>query len=447
MEAAVILARIKFAFTIGFHFIFPAITIGMAWIILYMITRYWRGGEELYGQMARFWVKIFGVTFAMGVATGITMEFQFGMNWSEYSRFVGDIFGAPLAAEGIFSFFLESTFLGILLFGWKRFSKKTLWLASLMVAVGATLSAFWILAANSWQQTPAGYHIVNSRAELTSFLQAVFNPSTIPRFFHTVVGAMITGAFFMMGMSAWYLIRGKHKELAARSLKITLTVAFFFSILQLFTGHLHGVQVARTQPEKLAVLEGHFETHRRAPALLFGIPSRSAEKVYLPIKIPGLLSVFAYGDANAVVAGLKDYPKEDWPPFVLTFYPFHIMVALGGIMLLFTAFGMYLLIKERLYDHKKFLKWALYAIPLPHIANQLGWMSAEVGRQPWAVYHLLRTKDAVSISVPAFQIFLALVFLVIVYAILFLIWVYVLRLLLERGPGDSKLNAEAEGSG
>ena len=223
---AVLLARIQFALTVGFHYIFPVITIGMAWMIVWMLTRHLRTGEPIYQRMARFWIRVFALSFAIGVATGITMEFQFGMNWARYSKFVGDIFGAPLAAEGIFAFFLESSFLGVLLFGEQRVSRRVYWFSSLMVAVGSTLSGFWIVVANSWQQTPAGYHIVNGRAELLDFWAAVFNPSTLPRYFHTIDGALVGGAFFILGLSAWFLLRGEHQEFARKSLTMALVAGF-----------------------------------------------------------------------------------------------------------------------------------------------------------------------------------------------------------------------------
>ena len=275
----VLLSRIQFALTVGFHFIFPPLTIGLAWLIVWFMTKYKNTGDDFYRSLSRFWIKLFTVSFAIGVATGITMEFQFGTNWAEYSRFVGDIFGAPLAAEGIFAFFLESSFMGVLLFGWNRLSRKTLWFASLMVAVGSTLSAFWIIVANSWMQTPTGFHIVAGRAELTNFWLAVFNPSTIPRYLHTVCASLITGAFFMLGVSAWYLLKKRHLNFAKSSLKAALVIAFISSIFQLGIGHAHAIQVAFTQPEKLAAIEGIFDTQTRAPALVFGIPNKTEGRI------------------------------------------------------------------------------------------------------------------------------------------------------------------------
>jgi cytochrome d ubiquinol oxidase subunit I len=431
---AVLLSRIQFALTVGFHFLFPPLTIGLSWLIFWMMSRWKKTGEDLYRNMARFWLRIFTLSFVVGVATGITMEFQFGTNWSEYSRFVGDIFGAPLAAEGIFSFFLESTFIAVLIFGWKRLSTKTLWFASLMVAVGTTLSAFWILVANSWQHTPRGYHIVGGRAELTNFWAAVFNPSTLPRFLHTVDGAVITGSFFMLGIGAYYLLKGRHLEFAKRSLQVGLIVGFVASVFQLGLGHFHAVQVAFTQPEKLAAIEGVFDTQRSCPALIFGIPDKNAEKTHAAVKIPGLLSLLAFGSLEAEVKGLKDFPKDEWPPLFLTFYPFHLMVVLGTYFILLTAVGMFLLWRQKLYDNRIFLKFALWSIPLPFIANELGWISTEVGRQPWAVYHLLKTKEAVSVTVPAAQILFSIIMFLLIYSLLFAVWIYLVRRELKRGP-------------
>lgn len=439
---ALILSRIQFALTAGFHFIFPPVTIGLAWLIFWFMTKYKRTGVDTYRRLTRFWIRLFAITFVMGVASGITMEFQFGTNWSRYSRFVGDIFGAPLAAEGVFAFFLESSFLAVLVYGWNRFSMKALWFASLMVALGATLSAFWILAANSWQQTPAGYHIVNNRAELTSFLEAVFNPSTLPRFLHTVDGAMVTGALFMLGISAWYVYKKRHLEIAKESLKISVIVAFVFSVLQLGVGHFHAVQVAHTQPEKLAAFEGLFETQKYAPVLVFGIPHEDTETVSAAIRLPGLLSLLAFGSMEAEVKGLKAFPKEERPPLQLTFYPFHIMVALGMYFIAFTSFGVFMLWRGKLFENKLFLCLGILSIPLPFIANELGWVAAEVGRQPWIVYRLLRTRDAFSPMVPASQVLFSIILFALVYLLLFACWIFLLRREIRKGPEDAVAHKE-----
>jgi cytochrome d ubiquinol oxidase subunit I len=438
----VLLSRIQFALTIGFHFIFPPLTIGLSWLIFWIMTKYKKTREEIYRKMARFWIKIFTLSFAIGVATGIVMEFQFGTNWSEYSRFVGDIFGAPLAAEGIFAFFLESSFLALLVLGWNRLSVRIHWFSSLMVAFGSTLSALWIIIANSWQQTPAGFEVVGGRAVLTNFWAAAFNPSAIPRYLHTVDAALISGAFFMMGLSAWFFLKGRHMEFAKRSLKLSLIVAFITSVLELGLGHYHAVQVANTQPEKLAAYEGLFETQTQAPMILFGIPDAEAETVHAAIRVPGFLSFLTDFDFDAEVQGLKDFPKDEWPPLGLTFFPFHLMFIIGMYFILITLIGMFLLWKNKLYENKLFLKIIFWSIPLPIIACELGWIAAEVGRQPWIVYHLLKTRDAVSISVPAWQVLFSIIIFVLIYILLFFVWIYLLKRQLHQGPEEG---ASAQG--
>jgi cytochrome d ubiquinol oxidase subunit I len=434
----VLLARIQFALTIGFHFIFPPLTIGMAWMLVWMFSKYKNTGDQFWRSLSRFWMKVFALSFAAGVATGIVMEFQFGTNWSEYSRFVGDIFGAPLAAEGIFTFFLESTFLGVLLFGWKKVSRKTLWFASLMVAIGSTLSAFWIIAANSWQQTPAGYHIVVTegfeRAELTNFWAAVFNPSTLPRYFHTVDGALITGTFFMIGIAAWFLIRGKNLKFAKESIKAALVVGFIAALIQLPLGHWHAVQVSHTQPAKMATFEGLFESQENAPVLLFGIPDAENETVHAKIAIPGLLSMLVYNDPSQRVQGLDDFPKDEWPPMGLTFWSFHFMVYLGMYFIAFTGLGLLLWWRGMLWKAKWYHYIAMITMVLPIITNELGWIAAEVGRQPWIVYGLMRTNEGASLSVGANQILLSIIMFTIVYIILFFVWVFLVRHQMNKGP-------------
>jgi cytochrome d ubiquinol oxidase subunit I len=434
----VFLSRLQFGLTAGFHFIFPPLTIGLSWLIFWMMTKYKNTDDDFYRRMARFWIKLFVVSFAVGVATGITLEFQFGTNWSNYSRYVGDIFGAPLAAEGVFSFFLESTFLGVLIFGWNRVSKKALWFSSLMVAVGATLSAFWIIVANSWQQTPAGFAIRNGRAELTDFWAAVFNPSTVPRYLHTVDAAIMTGAFFVVGVSAWYLLKGRHTEFAQRSLRMGLIVAFVSSLIQLPIGHHHGAQVARTQPEKLAAMEGIFKTQRRAPSLVFGILDKTNEVVRARIAIPGLLSLLAHGNLDAEVIGMEAFKPEDRPPLPYTFYTFRLMVLLGFWAIGLSGVGLILLWRKTLYKARWFLKLALWTIPFPFLGSQLGWFSAEVGRQPWAVYRLLRTSEATSPTVPAAQILFSIIAFALIYSLLFAVWVFLLKREIVHGPEEEE---------
>lgn len=421
---AELLSRIQFGITAGFHFIYPPLTIGLGTLIAFIEYRYLKTNDEIYKKMADFWAKLFAINFVIGVATGIVMEFEFGTNWSNYARFVGDIFGAPLAAEGIFAFFLESTFLGLYLVGKNRLSRFMRFFSFLMVAFGSTLSALWILIANSWQQSPTGFKVEGGRAVLTNFWQAVFNPTMPSMFLHTVDASYITGAMFMAGISAYFLIKGKNLELAKRSLKLAVIFGVIVSILQLFPfGDESARVVARTQPEKLASFEGLFKTQSKAPLLVFGIPNPSQHKMLVEVGIPGALSFLAYHNVNAVVKGINAFPENDLPPMAFTFYTFHLMVALGTLFILTFLVGIYLLYKKKIYTTKPFLTALWIFIPLPYIANELGWITTEVGRQPWAVYGLLRTKDAFS-PIPAGDVWLSLIGFVAVYAILFGTFLY-----------------------
>lgn len=424
---AVTLSRIQFGLTVGFHFLFPPLTIGLSWFIFGFMNRYKNTGDEVYKNMAQFWTKMLTTTFVIGVASGIAMEFQFGTNWARYSRFVGDIFGAPLAIEAIFTFFLESTFLAVLILGWDKFSVGVQWLSSMLVAVGATLSAFWILVANSWQQTPAGFVIEHDHARLTNFATAVFNPSTIQRFIHTIDASLMTGSFFILGISAAYILRGKQNEFVMRSFKSALIIAFIASCTQLVTGHFHGMQVAATQPAKLAAYEGIFTTQRRAPLLIIGIPNPDTETTRSIISVPGMLSFLSFWDINAEVKGLKAFPKSDRPPVLISFYTFHVMVALGIGFIGLTGLGILTLWMKRLFSIKILLVLMVIAVPFPFIANELGWIATEVGRQPWVVYYFLRTSNAASPSVPAAHIFFTTLVFTLIYALLFFLWIYILN--------------------
>ncbi|MFH2036739.1 MAG: cytochrome ubiquinol oxidase subunit I [Candidatus Zixiibacteriota bacterium] len=422
----VLLARLQFALTIGFHFIFPPISIGLAWMLVIVEWIGWRKKDPVYRRVGKFFAKLLALTFAVGVATGIVMEFQFGTNWAEYSKFVGDIFGAPLAAEGVFAFFLESTFLGLYLFGRGKVSDGVHWFSIFMVAFGATISAFWILVANSWQQTPAGFIIQNGRAEMTSFVEAVFNPSTMIRFYHTIDAALITGVFVMAGVASYLLLKKNSVEVAKKALKLAVIVGLAASLLELYPfGHEHAVQVAKTQPEKLAALEGIIDGQTKAPMLPFGVPSGKPPHIYLPIEIPGLLSWMIYGDTEAYIQGVNDFSPEEIPPIFLTFVSFHNMVLLGMLFIGLTALGVWLLYKKKIYETRWYLKLLLYAMPLPVIACQLGWITAEVGRQPWAVYKVLKTADAISLNVSAGEILFSIVLFGVIYLLLGALYIYI----------------------
>jgi len=434
---ALFLSRLQFALTIGFHFLFPPLTIGLAWLIVIMEWRGWKRGDEDYVRAGKFFGKILGLTFAVGVASGIVMEFQFGTNWARYSKFVGDIFGAPLAAEAIFAFFLESTFLGLYLFGRKRVSKGVHWFSALMVAVGSTLSAFWIIVANSWQQTPAGFEIRNGRAELTSFADAVFNASTWPRFFHTFDACLIAGAFLVAGISAHLVVKNNAAEVARKSLRLSLIFGLVVSLLALFpTGDWHAKQVARTQPEKFAAMEGLTKGQTRAPLAVFGIPSEEPPRLDFKVGIPGVLSLMAFGDMDAHVPGIEDLREEGHPtpPLVATFVSFHTMVGLGTLFIILSLLGVFLLYRKKLLDTRWYLKLLLWMIPLPLIACEFGWIVAEVGRQPWVVYRVLKTQDAYSANVTGGEVLFSIVMFGLIYLALGALYVYTLASIVKRGP-------------
>ena len=435
---AVLLARLQFAMTIGFHFLFPPITIGLAWILVLFEWQGWKRNDATALRVARFFGNILALTFAVGVATGIVMEFQFGTNWAQYSKFVGDIFGAPLAAEGVFAFFLESGFLGLYLFGRNRVGKGLHWFSSLMVAVGATLSAFWIIVANSWQQTPAGYSLnaLEHRAELTDFWAAVFNPSTLPRYFHTVDAALIAGAFLMAGVSAYLILHNRQTDLAKKSMRVAIIFGVIVSCMEIFPfGHAHGRQVAATQPEKFAAMNGLYTSQEGAAIVIFAVPINTPPpELRAELKIPGLLSWLAFGDAHAHVQGINEFPAENIPPLWLTFVSYHNMVLLGvyfvGIMILSTV----LLLKGVFWKKRWLLRLFVISIPLPLAACELGWMAAEVGRQPWIVYHLMRTSEAFSPVLSEGQVWFSLILFTLIYAFLGVTYVYLFRKKLLAGP-------------
>ena len=444
------LSRIQFALTIMFHYIFPPLTIGLG-VLMVVIESIWMVKKDpLYEAMAQFWTKVFAVNFAMGVATGIVMEFEFGTNWSRYSKFVGDVFGSALAAEGIFAFFLESGFLSILVFGWGKVSRKLHYISTVMVCLGSIFSSIWITVANSWQQTPAGYHIVKTatgfmRAEITDFWAMVFNPSTIPRLLHVWIGAFLLGSFFALSVCAFYILKGKHIEFAQKNFKIALVYAALVSLLAGATGHLQACEVAYNQPAKLAAMEAHFVTGTGGTGLYaFGLPDPAEKKVNFGFAFPNMLSLLVYFDPNKPVAGLDKFPKEDWPPIVIPFMSFHLMVALGGYFIAVTMLALFLWWRGKLFE-TRWLLWAFVFSTIPAIlANELGWVTAEVGRQPWVVYGLLRTSEGFSQAVPASHILGSIIMFSFVYALLFWVWVYVLHQKILHGPEPVKVVAEGD---
>jgi cytochrome d ubiquinol oxidase subunit I len=437
-----ILARIQFAFTIAFHYIYPPLSIGLSINLVIMEALWLITGRAIYHQMAKFWTKVFALTFAIGVATGIVMEFEFGTNWATYSRYVGDVFGSALAAEGIFAFFLESGFLAVLLFGWDKVGRKVHFFSTCMVCLGAHFSAIWIIVANSWQQTPAGYHIVGeglrARAEITDFWAMVFNPSSMDRLSHTVCGAWQAGAWLVVSVSAWYLLKNKYLDFAGRSLKIGLAVALASSLLQLVTGHQSADGVSRNQPAKLAAFEGHFET-APAPQYLFGWVDAKGERFRFGVAIPGLLSYLIHGDAKKPVTGLRDFPPEDRPPVNFVFQTYHGMVAIGFSLIGLALLAMWQLWRGSLFSQRWLLGLLVPSVLGPQLANQLGWFSAEVGRQPWIVYGLLRTSEGLSKVVRSEAIVASLLMFTFVYVLLFAVFVYLLNHKIQHGPDEADL--------
>lgn len=436
-----ILSRLQFAFTIIFHYIFPPFSIGTGLCLVVMEGMYLKTKNPAYEQMAKFWTKIFAANFSIGVASGIVMEFEFGTNWATYSRFVGDIFGSPLAAEGIFAFFLESGFLAVLLFGWNRVSSRMHFLATCMVFLGSMMSGFWIVVANSWMQTPAGFEVVGegvaAKAVITDFWAMIFNPSTVIRFSHTICGAFIQGSFLVLSVSSYYLLKGRHLPIAKRSLNISLTVAFLSSVLMFFLGHEQAKEVAIYQPEKLAAYEGHYETGKNVPLYLFGWTDVEEQKTY-GIAIPGMLSYLIGHSTDTEVKGLNDYPREDWAPAGFVFQTYHLMVGIGMFLIALTALGMFFRVRNKLADKPWMLKIFIASVILPVLANQLGWISAEVGRQPWIVYHLLRTSEAVSKTVKAEEVLASIIMFLFIYVALFFTWLFVLNKEIKHGPEDQE---------
>ena len=450
-----LLSRIQFGFTVAFHYIYPPLSIGLGIVLVLMEGLWLRTRLAIYHDMARFWTKIFGLTFALGTATGIVMEFEFGTNWATYSRYVGDIFGSALAAEGIFAFFLESGFLALLLFGWDKVGPKMHFFATCMVCLGAHFSAVWIIVANSWQQTPAGFHIVgqglHARAQVTDFWAMVLNPSTLDRLSHTVMGAWQAGAWFVVSVSAWYLLKRRHVEFAQRSLKIGLLLAVVAAVLQLVTGDLSAKEVAHYQPAKLAAYEGHFHTGP-GDMYLFGWVNEDKQRVNFGISLPGMLSWLTYGDATRPVTGLDEFKPGDRPPINFVFQTYHAMVAIGMGLIGLGFLGLFLwwrglLFSESRWIRKLVLPAMVVAVLGPQFANQLGWFSAEVGRQPWIVYNLLRTSDALSKVVKADAVLTSLILFTLIYALLFGLFIFLLNEKIQHGPdseGDLPFKSDAE---
>jgi len=441
-----ILARIQFAFTVAFHYIYPPLSIGLGLIMVIMEGLYLKTGNKQYEVLTRFWLKIFAITFGIGVATGIIMEFEFGTNWAVYSRYVGDIFGSALAAEGLFAFGLESAFLGVLIFGWNRVSPKVHFISTIGVFFGSMFSAVWIVVANSWQQTPAGYHIVgegfDARAEVTDFWAMVFNPSSVDRIIHVWQGAFLAGAFLVLSVHAYYLLHGRYVVISKKAFKIALGLATVFSLTQLLSGHSSADGVAENQPAKLAAMEGHYEKSASADLYLFGWVNNDTQEV-TGIKLPGGLSFLVHQDFEKPITGLNAFPKEDRPGQVNAVFQFyHIMISIGMFFIFLTLYASFLWWRGKLFDKRWLLRIFTFSVLLPQIANQAGWFAAEMGRQPWIVYGHLRTSEGFSQEVSSHQILFSLILFLAIYTLLFLLFIYSLNKKIKLGPYNEAENSD-----
>jgi cytochrome bd ubiquinol oxidase subunit I len=427
------LSRLQFAFATFIHFIFVPLTLGLSVIVAVMETKYVRTGDETYKRMAKFWGKLFLINFALGIVTGITLEFQFGTNWSRYSAFVGDIFGSLLAIEATAAFFLESTFIGVWVFGWEKLSPKMHAVAIWLVAISSNVSALWIILANGFMQHPVGYVIQNGRAELSNFITVITNGYAWNAFLHTVTGAWALAGFFVVGVSAWHLLRRQSVDFFTKSFRIGAGFALVFSLLVAVVGHRQGNIVAEVQPAKMAAMESLWDTQKNAPMYLFAIPDADKGGNSIEIgRIPSILSIMAFNDPSAVVKGLKDFPKEDRPPVGLTFVSFRLMVTLGVAMLILGVLA-FIMRHQPVESSPTMLKLLTLAIPLPYLALQAGWAVAEVGRQPWIVYGIMRTRDAVS-PLATSQVAISLVAFFVVYILLAAVDIFLLTKFARKEP-------------
>lgn len=438
----VMLARIQFAFTVSFHIIFPAFTIGLSAFIAVLLLMWRWKGEEKFHRLARFWTKIFAVSFAMGVVSGIVLSYQFGTNWSRFSEFSGNVIGPLIGYEVLTAFYLEATFLGILLFGWNRFPDWLITTSAVLVAIGTATSAFWILSANSWMQTPAGHEIRDGVAYPVDWLQIVFNPSFPYRFAHMVNAAYLTTAAVVLAVGARYLLAGRHVEESRTMLRMAVGMIAISAPLQLFIGDLHGLNTLEHQPAKVAAMEGHWSEADPGDLVLFGIPDERARTNRFEVAIPKVGALILTHDWDGTYLGITDFPEDEWPPVANVFFNFRLMVGIGLLLIAAGFCGVLLWWRGRLFDSRWFLRLGSYMWPLGFVAILAGWFVTEQGRQPWLVQGLLRTADGIS-PVPGASVAGTLALFVFVYGIVFAMGIYYINRLIHRGPAGEAQAAPA----
>ncbi len=439
MSEAVFAHRMQFAFTVMFHYLFPILTMGLGFFIAWYSTLHLVTKDKRYLDAAQFWAKIFAINFALGVVTGIPLEFEFGTNWSRFSSFGGGVFGQMLPLEGVYAFFLESGFLGMFLAGERRVGRTLHWLSGMGVAFGSLLSGYFIVATNAWMQHPVGYELDPSGGvRLTSFWAVLLNPYAGWEYAHTINGSLLAAAFVIGGVGAFYLLSNRHLEFARLSVKTAVIAGVILALTQLFpTGDLNGASVVQYQPTKLAAMEGLFQTQKGAPLAIIGMPDTGNEDLIDPIYVPDFLSFLAYGNIHATVDGLAKYSKDLWPPVELTYYSYHIMVGLGTIFIAEMLMGLFLLWRRKLYSSRWFLWMLMLTVPFPYIANEAGWVVSEVGRQPWLVYGLLMTPAGTSTNVAAGETVFTMMGFAGIYAMLSILFLFLVARLIHQGPDKS----------
>ncbi|MGH9702200.1 MAG: cytochrome ubiquinol oxidase subunit I [Candidatus Acidiferrales bacterium] len=449
MSDALIVHRLHFAFTVTFHYIFPQLTMGLALLILFLKSIALRTGSDEYNRAARFWAKIFGISFAIGVVTGIPMEFQFGTNWAEFSKSAGGVIGQTLALEGVYSFFLESTFLGLFLFGEKRLGPKAHWLTSLMMFLGSWLSGYFIVATNAWMQHPVGYAVDSSgNFQLAGFWALLLNPWGLWEYAHTMIGAVLTGSFTMAAVGAFYLLAHRHETYGRIFLKLAVAVGSIAAILQLFpTGDGQDKMIAHYQPATLAAMEGLFHTREGAPLVILGQPDMEKQRLDNPMEFPWMLSFLTYRVWTAQIKGMDEFPPQDLPDNIpLLYYSYHVMVGLGTIFIAVFLLAAWQLWRGALFRSRAIL-WALMlCLPFPYIANTAGWITAEMGRQPWLIYGLMRTNIGFSRQVSAGNAWFTLIGFMGLYAVLGILFLFLVYREIEHGPGNGRHQPGAHAS-